>query len=68
MSDLYEIQEAIKAPRNLAPCLLCIVTYTRDDRTLLGDAPAKVARGLAEAGTDVIGVNCSGGLRNCCVS
>jgi homocysteine S-methyltransferase len=37
------------------------MTFTRDDRTLLGDDPAKVARALHEAGADVIGVNCSGG-------
>ena len=37
------------------------MTFTRDDRTLLGDNPAKVARKLQAAGADVIGVNCSGG-------
>ena len=37
------------------------VTFTRDDVTLLGDNPSKVARVLAEEGADVIGVNCSGG-------
>lgn len=62
MSDLYEIQEAIKAAKESCSLpVVASVTYTRDDRTLLGDAPAKVARGLVEAGTDVIGVNCSGG-------
>ena len=62
MSDLYEVQEAIKAAK--ASCSLPVVasvTFTRDDRTLLGDAPAKVARRLADTGADVIGVNCSGG-------
>jgi homocysteine S-methyltransferase len=37
------------------------MTYTRDNRTLLGDPPAKVARRLYDAGADAIGVNCSGG-------
>ena len=37
------------------------MTFTRDDRTVLGDDPQKVARKLHEAGADVIGVNCSGG-------
>ena len=62
MTDLYEIKEAIRAARE--SCTLPVVasvTFTRDDRTLLGDNPAKVARTLAEAGADVIGVNCSGG-------
>jgi methionine synthase I (cobalamin-dependent)/5,10-methylenetetrahydrofolate reductase len=61
-SDLYEVREALAAARQV--CDLPVVTsmtFTRDDRTLLGDGPAKVARMLAEFGTDVIGVNCSGG-------
>jgi methionine synthase I (cobalamin-dependent)/5,10-methylenetetrahydrofolate reductase len=37
------------------------MTFTRDDRTLLGDSPARVAQTLYEAGADLIGVNCSGG-------
>ncbi|MBE0681801.1 MAG: bifunctional homocysteine S-methyltransferase/methylenetetrahydrofolate reductase [Anaerolineales bacterium] len=62
MSDIYEIQEAIKAAKETCPLpVVASVTFTRDDRTLLGDSPAKVARRIAEAGADVIGVNCSGG-------
>ena len=62
MSDLYEIQEAIKAAKqNCQLPVVASVTFTRDDRTLLGDDPTKVARRVAEAGADVIGVNCSGG-------
>lgn len=62
MSDLYEIQAAVQAAR--ASCSLPVVasvTFTRDDRTILGDNPIKVAHTLANAGADVIGVNCSGG-------
>ena len=61
-SDLYEIREAIRAAKE--SCTLPIVasvTFTRDDRTVLGDDPAKVARALRDEGVDVIGVNCSGG-------
>jgi methionine synthase / methylenetetrahydrofolate reductase(NADPH) len=62
MSDLYEIQEAIKAAKTSSPLpIVATVTFTRDDRTLLGDDPTKVAQTLARAGADVIGVNCSGG-------
>ena len=62
MSDLYEIQEAIKAAKQTSALpVVASVTFTRDDRTLLGDEPMKVARKLKEAGADVIGVNCSGG-------
>lgn len=67
MSDLYEIVTAIEAAVEVrdqgnVPLPICAsMTFTRDDRTLLGDDPAKVARSLAEAGSDVVGVNCSGG-------
>ena len=63
MTDLYEVREAIHACRTIAPDLPIIasMTFTRDDRTLLGDSPTKVARQIAELGADVIGVNCSGG-------
>ena len=62
MSDLFEIVEAVHAARQMCSLpLVASVTFTRDDRTLLGDDPRKVARELNSAGTDVIGVNCSGG-------
>jgi methionine synthase / methylenetetrahydrofolate reductase (NADH) len=67
VSDLYEIVEAVKAAhqvgadRDLPLPVVASVTFTRDDRTLLGDGPDKVARTLAAVGADVIGVNCSGG-------
>jgi homocysteine S-methyltransferase len=61
-SDLYEIQEAIHAAKGTTSLpVIASMTFTRDDRTVLGDDPAKVARTLSEAGADVIGVNCSGG-------
>lgn len=62
MSDLYEIHEAIRAAKeNSSVPVVATVTFTRDDVTLLGDDPLKVARRLNESGADVIGVNCSGG-------
>ena len=62
-SDVYETREAIRAARSAGPNLPVIasMTFTRDDRTLMGDAPARVAQVLAEAGADLVGVNCSGG-------
>ncbi len=61
-SDLYEIKEAIKAAKEVCNLpIVASVTFTRDDRTVLGDDPAKVARTLNGAEVDVIGVNCSGG-------
>jgi methionine synthase I (cobalamin-dependent)/5,10-methylenetetrahydrofolate reductase len=63
MTDLFEIQEALRAAHEVASGLpvLASMTFTRDDRTLLGDDPEKVARAIAAAGADVIGINCSGG-------
>ncbi|HSK67364.1 MAG TPA: bifunctional homocysteine S-methyltransferase/methylenetetrahydrofolate reductase [Anaerolineales bacterium] len=61
-SDLYEVREAIKAAQEVCTLpVVASVTFTRDDRTLLGDDPTKVARMLRECGVDVMGVNCSGG-------
>ncbi len=60
--DLYEIREAVQAARQFCDLpIVASVTFTRDDRTILGDTPAKVAQTLQTAGADVIGANCSGG-------
>ncbi len=64
MSDLYEIVEAVRAAKDIggeAAPVIATMTFTRDDRTLLGDSPAKVGAELAKLGADFIGVNCSGG-------
>ncbi|MAT43837.1 MAG: bifunctional homocysteine S-methyltransferase/methylenetetrahydrofolate reductase [Anaerolineaceae bacterium] len=63
MADFYEVREAIKATRDVNPQLpvLASMTFTRDDRTLLGDTPEKIAKEIHEAGADIIGINCSGG-------
>lgn len=61
-TDLYEIREAVAAARQVCDLpVIASMTFTRDDRTLLGDGPEKVARALVEIGAEVIGVNCSGG-------
>ena len=63
MTDLYEMREAIYAAKALAPDIPIVasMTFTRDDRTLLGDNPRKVAKDVKSFGADVIGINCSGG-------
>jgi methionine synthase I (cobalamin-dependent)/5,10-methylenetetrahydrofolate reductase len=63
MSDLYEMETAVTVARELAPDLPIVsqMTFTRDDRTLLGHTPNVVAQRLAALDVDVIGVNCSGG-------
>ena len=61
-SDLYELREGIQATKVVGDLpVIASVTFTRDDRTLLGDTPAQVAKSLWEAGADVIGANCSEG-------
>jgi len=62
MTDLQETVEAVRAAREAGDVpVVASMTFTRDDRTLLGDAPERVAQRVAQAGADVIGVNCSGG-------
>jgi homocysteine S-methyltransferase len=62
MTDVREMQEAIAAAREVCDLpVVASMTFTRDDRTLLGDSPASVVESLHQAGADVIGVNCSGG-------
>ena len=61
-SDLHEMREAVTAARQVCDLpIVASMTFTRDDLTLLGDAPVKVAQTLDEMGVDVIGINCSGG-------
>jgi len=60
--DLYEIREAVTAARAFCDLpIIASVTFTRDDRTILGDTPSQVAQVLQAAGADLIGANCSGG-------
>ena len=63
MSNLKEVETAVTAARTLAPDIPIVtnMTFTRDNRTLLGDTPGSVAAHLAKLDLDVIGVNCSGG-------
>jgi len=62
-SDRMELLEALAAAQEAAPRLPVVaqMTFGGDDRTLLGDLPAQVARDLVKAGANVIGVNCGGG-------
>jgi len=62
MSDLHEITAAVRAAKDLSPVpVVAMLTFTRDDCTLLGDGPEKASATLAALGAEVIGVNCSGG-------
>lgn len=62
IADRNEMNQAIRAARELTTLpIVASMTFTRDDRTLLGDDAVTVARAMHEAGADVIGANCSGG-------
>ncbi|MCA9969498.1 MAG: bifunctional homocysteine S-methyltransferase/methylenetetrahydrofolate reductase [Anaerolineales bacterium] len=63
MSNVREVETAVAAARAVASDLPVVVnmTFTRDDRTLLGDTADGAAARLAALDVDVIGVNCSGG-------
>jgi homocysteine S-methyltransferase len=61
-TDLRELALAVETARQVCDLpVLASMTYTRDDRSVLGDRPADVARALAAAGADVLGANCAGG-------
>lgn len=62
-TDLAELTAAIEAATEAAPTVpvMAYMTFGRDDRTLLGYLPGRVAQELHDAGADVVGVNCSGG-------
>ncbi|MFQ5400893.1 MAG: bifunctional homocysteine S-methyltransferase/methylenetetrahydrofolate reductase [Anaerolineae bacterium] len=63
VSDLKEVEAAVAVARAISDDIPVLVhmTFTRDDRTLLGHTPDAVAAHLAQLDVDAIGVNCSGG-------
>lgn len=63
MSDLAEVKAAVTATRHIAPemPILVMMTFSRDDRTMLGLGSAEIATKLSMFDVDAIGVNCSGG-------
>jgi methionine synthase I (cobalamin-dependent)/5,10-methylenetetrahydrofolate reductase len=62
-SDLREIEQAVAAARSVGggSAVVVTATFTRDDRTLLGQTPAQVAVRLVELDVDAIGANCGEG-------
>ncbi len=62
LNDVQEALAALRATRAAGARFIGVsLTFTRDGLTLLGDSPVEAARMLAEAGADLIGVNCSSG-------
>jgi methionine synthase I (cobalamin-dependent)/5,10-methylenetetrahydrofolate reductase len=63
ISDIKEITAAVNAARSVSTDIPVIaqMTFTREDRTLLGNTPDEVATQLAKLDVDAVGVNCSSG-------
>ena len=67
MPDLKELASAVSAVRTHSADipLIAMMTFTRDDRTILGDTAARVATQMSRLDVDAIGVNCSSGQCKC---
>lgn len=63
MSDIKEIEAAVAAARTISVDIPILVsmTFTRDDKTMLGYPPEAIATNLAALDVDAVGINCSGG-------
>ena len=64
MSDLQEVEAAVKAAKSVAPELPIIVTFSFDTnlRTMMGVKPAVAVQTLAAEGVRIIGANCGRGV------
>ena len=61
-SDVAELEQAVLAARAVTDLpVIASLTFTRDDRTLLGESPEAAAARLAGLEVDMLGVNCSEG-------
>lgn len=60
-ADLAEAEEAVRAALDTGLPVVATMSFTRDDRTLLGSTPEECAAHLAALGVDALGVNCSEG-------
>jgi len=63
MSDLAEIEAAVRGVRRASPDIPIIATMTFDTRghTMMGVSPAQAARALWALGVDAVGGNCGNG-------
>jgi len=64
MSDLQEVEAAVKAAKEIDPNLPIIVTFSFDTnlRTMMGVKPAVAVKTLAAEGVRIIGANCGRGV------
>jgi methionine synthase / methylenetetrahydrofolate reductase(NADPH) len=63
MSDIKEIEAAVQGIRSISidVPIVAQMTFSRDDKTLLGYPPDTLATHLANLDVDAVGINCSGG-------
>ena len=63
MSDLAEVEAAVRAARSVVPDLPIIATLSFDTnlRSMMGVRPADAVTALAAAGVDAVGANCGRG-------
>jgi 5-methyltetrahydrofolate--homocysteine methyltransferase len=63
MSDLAEVEAAVRAARQVAPGLPIVVTLSFDTklRTMMGVTPAAAVTTLADLGVTAVGANCGRG-------
>lgn len=63
MSDLSEVEAAVRAAQGVAPSLPIIVTMSFDTnlRTMMGTKPEQVLKVLSALGVRIIGANCGRG-------
>jgi len=69
MTDLAEATLAIKAAKSVSPSTPVCATMTFDSTpkgffTIMGISIEQAAKGLTEAGADIIGSNCGNGIEN----
>lgn len=69
MIDLTEATLAVKAAKTLSPLTPVMAAMTFDSTpkgfyTVMGVSIAEAARGLEEAGADIVGSNCGNGIEN----
>ena len=64
MSDLGEVEAAVKAAQEVAPSLPIITTMSFDTnlRTMMGVKPAQAVERLTSLGVRIIGANCGRGI------
>jgi 5-methyltetrahydrofolate--homocysteine methyltransferase len=66
MTDINEARLAIRAAREVSSrplaATMAFAKGAKGYRTVMGTSPEEAARGLAEAGADIVGTNCVGGM------